>query len=169
MLYNIYGLCPSKELGGKGFAIQLWPGWRDAWQSHPLTQDQVNKVIEHMHRIWLDGCGFDAIYDPEEDPLDRWKAQKAGQPRKLSTKARPMYGAHDIRIQWGEWGPEHITVPGNACGLDLDQGMNAPLHGRILSPHNIDSLGQVVLLLVVFSWFANHIVANIELDAINKA
>ena len=60
-------------------------------------------------------------------------------------------------IQWGEWGPEHITVPGNACGLDISTGFGAPRNGATLEPHNVDSSNQKLLLLIVFCWFAETI------------
>ena len=57
-------------------------------------------------------------------------------------------------------GPEHITVPGNACGLDVDQGLGAPRDGKVLQPHNIDSSNQVILLLTVFTTIADLIINN---------
>jgi hypothetical protein len=32
-----------------------------------------------------------------------------------------LWTDRDIRVEWGEWGPEHISVPGNACALDIDE------------------------------------------------
>lgn len=62
-----------------------------------------------------------------------------------------------LDVKWGEWGPEHISVPGNACGLDLDSHFGAPRNGAILQPHNVDSSNQKLLLLIVFCWFAEAI------------
>jgi len=67
-------------------------------------------------------------------------------------------------VAWGEWGPEHISVPGNACGLDLDDGIWAPRGGRILLPHNVDSIAQSHLLLAVFLFFADVLVVRQRLD-----
>lgn len=73
-----------------------------------------------------------------------------------------------LRIQWGEWGPEHLSVPGNACGLDIDwQGMGKPVGGAILTPHNVDSITQASLLLTMFSFVANHLILQIGLGKIN--
>ncbi len=112
-----------------------------------------------MGRAWLDGCGFDQIFDPNEDPMDKWRSKNLGEKRKLSPEARPLYQPNsELRIQWGEWGPEHITVPGDACGLDIDRCYPSPPDGRALLPHNIDSIKQSMLLLVVFTWFAECLV-----------
>jgi hypothetical protein len=160
MLYHIVGLCPAKKMSGAGFCVHLWPEMKEAVARVNLSQAQINTAIENCCRSWLDGCGFDAIFDPSEDPLDKWKREKAGGERKLSKDARPLYDEHSILISWGEWGPEHITVPGNACGLDLDKGYGAPHDGRVLLPHNVDHIDQAHLLLVVFLFFADTIVLN---------
>jgi hypothetical protein len=146
------------------FQIQLFPAWKEEIATFNKTQQEVNGAIEKLGRYWLDGCGYGGMYDPEEDPRARWEHEKLGRPRKLSKAARPMYEPRTaIRVTWGEWGPEHITVPGNACGLDLDQGgiMN-PRGGRCLQPHNIDSMCQQILLLVIFTWFADCLVSQYE-------
>lgn len=158
-LYHITGLCPRTDipLGRCGFCIQLWPKWKDAIAESGLTQEHVNTLVKNMHRPWLDGCGFDAIFDPERGPRDEWESKYTGKPIKYSKHAHPLYDQHSVRIQWGEWGPEHLTVPGNACGLDIDRGLGPP-GGRVLVPHNIDSLNQVVLLLVVFTSIAEFVI-----------
>jgi hypothetical protein len=55
-----------------------------------------------------------------------------------------------IMVGWGEWGTEHIMVPGNACGLD--KHYNGIDHRECLTllPHNVDSLKQASLILTVF-------------------
>lgn len=60
-----------------------------------------------------------------------------------------------VMMRWGEWGLENIAVPGNACGLDISDDPGAPLDGKLLLPHNVDSLSQKYLLLIVFTWFAD--------------
>lgn len=142
MLYNINLGTPIRDMGGFGFEIQLWPAWKEAVSRRGLTQDNVQRLIQHSGRQWLDACGYDNKWtnDGKEDYL--YKPESA------------------IRVRWGEWGPEHITVPGNACGLDIYSGINRPDDGICLSPHNIDSMQQAFLLLLVFTWFANDIVLN---------
>jgi hypothetical protein len=70
-----------------------------------------------------------------------------------------------IRIAWGEWGLEHIQVPGNACTLDYDtfSQLGAPKDGIILTPHNVDTLQQAGCLLSVFTWFANYMLGKMEI------
>src|SRR5487761_180341 len=116
MFYHITGLCPRTDidLGRCGFSIQLWPAWRDAVKASGLAQDKINTVILNCHRAWLDGCGFGAMFDPDEDPMAVWEEKHLHKKRKLGPNAHPLYSAHDIRVSWGEWGPDHITIPGNA-------------------------------------------------------
>lgn len=142
-----------------GFTIELFSEWRDAVTKSGLSQSNIDRAIAVQHRQWLDGCGFDAMFDPDEDPVERWKEKKLGTPRKLGKNARKLYGAHEIRVQWGEWGPEHITVPGNACGLDLDHGlMSRSKESKSLIPHNIDTFSQVILLLTIFTSIADYLI-----------
>lgn len=158
ILYHLVGLCPQSRMSGAGFCIHLFPEWKEAVARWNKDQAAINTAIENMHRVWLDGCGFNAIFDPNEDPMDKWQREKMGKPRKPSKDARPLYDEHSVRVQWGEWGPEHLTVPGDACGLDLDKGYGCPRDGRVLGPHNVDSIAQAHLLLVIFTWFAGCIV-----------
>ena len=141
MNYQITSLCPRFDLsmGGWGFGIKLFPGFREAVETSKITQDQAYKAIENMGRFWLDGCGFNAMFDYDGNKTPLYKPNQ------------------DLRITWGEWGPEHITVPGNACGLDIDDGIGAPRNGKVLQPHNIDSMQQAMLLIIVFTWFAETI------------
>lgn len=156
-IYNIKGLCPRTDIdmGRCGFGIDLHPSWKEAVAACDwLGQPQVNEGIKNMHRAWLDGCGFNSIYDPDNSGFDRDKNKKPG------PNARPLYDVHSIHVRWGEWGPEHITVPGNACGLDIDRGFGGFLGGMSLVPHNVDSIAQAHLLLVVFTFFAETLVLN---------
>lgn len=138
MLYHVYGLCPRTDisLGRCGFGIKLWPAWKDEIEKLGLNQAKVNTGIGNMARYWLDGHGYSQIFDPDNEGFDRDKNKPPG------PNARPLYDAHCIRVSWGEWGPEHITVPGNACGLDINQGIGTPEGGKCLEPHNVDSITQ---------------------------
>jgi hypothetical protein len=90
------------------------------------------------------------MYDPDNCGFDEDKSLPPG------PNARPFYTpGHDLRVTWGEWGPEHMTVPGDACGLDISDSIYRPLDGMVLSPHNVDTMKQAMLLVVVFSWFAS--------------
>jgi hypothetical protein len=164
MMYHLRGICPrtDQSLGRCGFSILLYPAWRAAVEKSGLTQQIVSGVIQTYHRYWLDGCGYNAMFDPDQSPMAKWEERNLGKTPKLGPNARPLYGPHEIRVAWGEWGPEHISVPGNACGLDIDDSIGAPRGGRELTPHNIDSFGQVMLLLTVFTFFADHVIAAAE-------
>ena len=63
---------------------------------------------------------------------------------KLGPRAHPLYEPNiALRISWGEWGLEHITVPGDACGLDIEHHtFGNTLDGPVLQPHNIDTWNQ---------------------------
>lgn len=142
LLYHIAGLCPRTDIdmGRCGFAIKLYPAWKEAWATYRFndskcfTQDHANRAVAGMGKAWLEGCGY-------KDDL--WR--------------------NSIRVSWGEWGPEHICVPGNACGLDLDDIFGKPMGGKLLLPHNVDSIAQAHLLLVVFTFFADTLVLDLEL------
>lgn len=156
-IYHINGLCPRTDIdmGRCGFSIDLHPSWRQAVKDCDwLTQKEVLEGIKNMHRAWLDGCGYSAIYDPDNSGVDRIKGKSPG------PNAHPLYDIHSIRVQWGEWGPEHITVPGDACGLDIGRSIGGFRDGMSLHPHNVDSLAQAHLLLVVFLFFADTLILN---------
>jgi len=142
MNYDIVGLCPRSDLsiGAWGFSIKLYPEFKNQVSQSELTADNARETISKLGRSWLDGCGFEEKY--EIDGEEKW----------LYTPNQ------DLRVSWGEWGLEHITVPGNACGLDITGGIGAPIGGgKCLAPHNIDSMRQTMLLLVVFTWFTESI------------
>lgn len=160
MHYDIIGLCPRMDLdmGRHGFGIKLYPEWEGLVTNRALTQENVETALENLGRLWLDACGFDRIFDPDNCGHDKDLSKPPG------PEARPSYRPNeDLRVSWGPWGPEHISVPGNACGLDLDQGIDAPQDGRTLQPHNIDTVHQKLLLLVVFTWFAEDLALNWQL------
>ena len=141
MYYQITGLCPRSDLvmGAWGFGIKLFPEFKEMVLKSQITKEQAWTAVENMGRFWLDGCGYDNIFE-----YDNIK--------------RPLYEPNKaLIVQWGEWGPEHISVPGNACGLDLYDGISSPRNGKILVPHNIDCMSQAMLLLIVFTWFAETI------------
>ncbi len=157
MHYDIDGLCPRLDtpMGGHGFCIKLYPEWQKLVANRNLTQENVDTAMSKMGRIWLDSCGYGAIHDPDNCGIEKDAKKPAG------PDARPLHRpGMDLRVTWGGWGPEHITVPGNACGLDIGRGIEMPRGGRILQPHNIDNTSQKLLLLVVFTWFANDLALN---------
>lgn len=158
MMYHVIGFCPRTDihLGRCGFGIKLYPAWAEAVKSSGITQNNVQTAIKSYHRAWLDGFGYDAIYDPENSGFQKDEKKKPG------PNARPLYDIYSIRVSWGEWGPEHITVPGNACGLDIDSSLGSPRDGRTLQPHNVDSISQMGLILAIFTTFADHIIGGLE-------
>jgi hypothetical protein len=159
MFYSIVGLCPRPQLGGHGFSIKLYSRFRDAVAERNITQEDADHVVSHMGRMWLDACGYDGIFDPDNCGYDADPSLPPG------PRARPLYEPNmALRVRWGEWGPEHIDVPGNACGLDINTGLHAPRGGRILHPHNVDCWSQVNLLLIVFTWFADDLALNWEIS-----
>ena len=149
------------QMGGYGFGINLFPGMKEAVAKSDMTQQRANQVVEKMGRMWLDACGYAAMHDPDQaDPMAAWEARRLGKPLKLGPNAKPLYDTWCIRVSWGEWGVEHLTVPGDACGLDIDRGFGGMRGGVTLQPHNVDNSSQVLLLLVVFTWFADYLVAD---------
>jgi hypothetical protein len=159
MFYSIGGLEPRKTMGGAGFQIKLWPAFREAVANINRTQENYEKLLKNMGRAWLDCCGFNAVFDPDNCGFQADRKLPPG------PNARPLYEPNQqLRISWGEWGPEHITVPGSACGLDIDRdGPGRPRGGAILLPHNVDSWAQAQLLLVVFCWIADDLALNMEI------
>lgn len=146
-LYHVQGWCPTPGMSTAGFQVLLFPAWKEAVERRSLTQENVCGGLNNMGREWLDSHGFDAIFDPDNCGFEADKNQPPG------PNARPMYRPNmNLRVTWGDWGPEHITVPGNACGLDLDKGSQG---GMTLLPHNVDTIRQASLLLTVFLWFAD--------------
>lgn len=151
-MYSIDGLCPSGQpLGGYGFLIHLAPLFKEAVATANLTQAQVDRVLATYGQEWLQKCGFARYFDPENC------GHQAQRPAIPSPETRPSPSHRELRVRWGEWGPEHLTVPGNACGLDLDTHPTRFQGGRTLVPHNVDSWSQVLLLLVMFTWFADYV------------
>lgn len=162
-LYDINWSPSIREMSGCGFNIRLFPAWKDAIASRGLTQELANNAIESMGRLWLDSHGYDKMYDPD---ASGWDQERKGY--KPGPNARKMYEPRTaLRMKWGEWGPEHLTVPGNACGLDIDTGICLgvirPKGGVLLTPHNVDCLQQASLLLTIFLFFANTLVEEMEI------
>ncbi len=142
MYYTIFGLCPRDDitLGAHGFMIALSPEFKEAAARSGIGQERVDEDLDALHRKWLDACGYDSLWTPDDFDLD-----ESGNP-----KTEYLYGRDAILAKWGEWGVEHISIPGNACGLDIDRGID----GMTLAPHNVDSWKQKNLLLIVFTHFA---------------
>ncbi len=152
--YAIQHLCHRTDIsmGAHGFAIDLHPSTCDAVKASGLDQQKIEVWLERMGRTWLDAAGFDAIFDPDNCGAWADKAQPPG------PEAHPMYRPNfDLGVSWGEWGPEHISVPGNACGLDIERRAFGCMYskGAQLVPHNVDSLTQKYLLLIVFTEIVN--------------
>jgi len=133
-------------MSAHGFCVDLHPRVKDAVLKSNITQESIERMLNNVGQFWLDGCGWGAMFDPENCGFDADKDAEPG------PKARKMYQPNqDLRVTWGEWGPEHITVPGNACGLDIDRSsFNCVFKdGARLLPHNVDGWSQKYLLTIV--------------------
>lgn len=163
-MYVIDGLLPSGRMGGHGFCIHLMPLFKEAVAASGLTQALVDQGIKRFEPQWLTHTGWGAIFDPDNCGFDAKITAVPGPNAKL-------LHAGSVRISWGEWGPEHICVPGNACGLDIQRdgfGCVFP-GGAMLSPHNVDGWCQVNLLLLAFTWFAHYVALTWSLSEKNTA
>lgn len=131
MLYLVKSFCHyGADIGRHGFTVDLHPDVPELVADSKLEQDGIDRAIEVNAREWLDRCGFDYLTKDSEHA--------------------PRLGVH-VRCTWGKWGPEHITVPGNACGLDLSTSPGCLFPGGVsLLPHNVDSLAQKYMISVVF-------------------
>lgn len=146
MLYHICGYNPCPGMGSAGFLVKLYPAWKLAVADHSglLNQANVNCAIENMGCEWLDNHGYGRTFEDDGVKYRVWEPRTS------------------IRVAWGEWGPEHISVPGNACGLDIFGSIHTPRGGACLLPHNVDSIQQASLLLTVFLFFADTLVLHLE-------
>jgi hypothetical protein len=143
-MYHIRSLSPRTDIsmGCHGFQIDLHPEFRDFVErtnvgGSKIEQGNIDRVIELSGNRWLDACGYSKIHE-----------------------GRRLYEARSsLRVAWGEWGPEHIHVPGNACGLDIERDPLGCIFpgGVSLLPHNIDVWHQKQLLLIVFTDLAETI------------
>jgi hypothetical protein len=146
-------------MSGWGFNIKLWPEWKEVVKASGIDQKQADTAISNLGNTWLDACGYGRLFDPDNYGFEKDPKKKPG------PRSHRLYDANMgvILVQWGEWGLEHITVPGNACGLDIDRSaVGAPRDGACLYPHNVDNIYQAYLLQLVFNWFANAMVLERE-------
>jgi hypothetical protein len=148
-MYLIRQYCPRSDIdmGRHGFTIMLHPELQRHVAATDIDDAYVTAVLSRHGREWLDACGFDRWYDPDNAGHLRDPYKSPG------PRATPSYQPRDIRVTWGPWGPEHISVPGNACGLDIDRRpLSNPLGtAPALLPHNVDSWAQKQLLTIVFT------------------
>lgn len=165
MIYAIRHLCHRTDIdmGRHGFTIDLHPSVPEAIAESGLTQEHVDTCLEGAGQMWLDAAGFSAVFDPDNC------GARADSKLPPGPNAHPLYRpGMDLRVVWGKWGPEHISVPGNAAGLDLDRGCGCLFRrGQMLVPHNVDGLAQKYLLLIVFTELAGHVAmaaSNSDLD-----
>lgn len=142
-MYLIRNLCHHDVMGGHGFVVDLSREWRELVEFSRMTQEMVNNCIVNCGRQWLDAAGYTDTTDHGEG-------------------SRPLYDPQFcLQVRWGEWGPEHITIPGNACGLDIDRQSPWGMFddGQVLLPHNVDFLQQKYLLLIIFTNIAELVVS----------
>lgn len=141
-LYAIRYLFPRVQMGGAGFSILLYPEIKREVVLSGIKQKDVDQWIKNFGGPLLEGCGF--------------------------TSAEKVQ--YRIQAQWGSWGLEHITVPGNACGLDIDRSgsLSAPRDGMCLSPHNVDSVPQAHLLLCIYTGIMDRLINTQQLRDWNR-
>lgn len=124
-MYRLRGWFPHQHMNGASFCIILTPKWKESVLKSGITQEQIDSLIENCGNAILEGHGRSSV-------------------------EKHMIHCY-IRVKWGEWGPEHITVPGDACGLDIDKhGWGCHDGEASLDPHNVDSISQSSMLLTVF-------------------
>ncbi len=153
-MYAISGYAPirSMDLGSHAFCIHLSPLFKEAVAKSGLDQELIDMQIKDNGERWLDCCGYSSKYDPDNCGFDADPKLPPG-PRAVRS-----YPYNSIRVQWGEWGPNHISVPGNACGLDIG-GFGCWFRGgTVLCPHNIDCWKQKQLLTIVFTEIAASVI-----------
>ena len=146
-MYRLKSWFPDGKMGGSGFNIILTPKWKEAVAKSEINQEGVDNIILNLGNDILKGHG-------------------------RATVDKHMLFC-SLRISWGEWGPEHITVPGNACGLDIDTRCPGCLPDEVpLTPHNVDSISQASMLLTIFiriaeileaeAWMREHITKDMS-------
>lgn len=128
-MYKIKSWLPSQRPNGAAFFIVLTDKFRKAVEKSKLTQENMDALVMNLGNSILSGHGY-----PEVD--------------------KNMLLCN-LRVKWGEYGPEHISVPGSACGLDVDTHFVGQLPGEVaLMPHNIDTIKQASMLLSIFIYIA---------------
>lgn len=162
-MYHISHFCPRGGMGGHGFFIHLSPQFKQAVDASDITQEKIDHLIKVEGQGWLQHCGFSSYFDIERSitpyrVIGHQNVELAAMP---SPKARPLYDARStILITWGEWGIEYMSVPGNCCCLGLGRHGDFSYFndGRVLTPHNIDSWNQKILMTTIFSRVADVLV-----------
>lgn len=128
-MYKIKSWLPSQRPNGAAFFIVLTDKFRKAVDKSNLTQENMDALIRNLGNSILSGHGQSEV---EKDLL-----------------------LCHLRVKWGEYGPEHISVPGNACGLDIDTHFVGAFPGEVaLMPHNVDTIRQASMLLSIFIYIA---------------
>lgn len=142
-MYRIKGWFPTGQMNGASFGIVLTPEWKEAVAKSDINQEGIDNLIQNLGNKILEGHGRNPI---EEHML-------------------PCY----LRVTWGEWGPEHITVPGNACGLDIETHcMECSPDEVALTPHNVDSVSQASMILTIFIQIAEILESEVWLREHNQ-
>lgn len=131
---------PKSNGDGFGFSIRVFPGWKTLVSRIMIPDHESQKNwMDSVGSELLEGCGYDL-------------------------KVYGRFGA--IRLSFGEWGLEHITIPGNGCGLDItSDSCFCPDGGRVMLSHNVDSMKQAYLLQCIFNWWANHWILEDDLNS----
>lgn len=140
MFYHISKYNPSPGMSASGFNIELFPEFKNLVKEANISQEEANTAVANLSPIWLMNHGYDKTF---------YEGQ--------------------IRVRMGVWGLEHISVPGNACGLDITNYSLGVLEGSaLLAPHNVDSIKQASLLLTVFLWYADFLMTEWKYKKLNE-
>ena len=128
-MYKIKSWLPSQRPNGASFYIVLTDKFRQAVEKSNLTQENMDALIVNLGNAILSSHGYQEV---DKNML-----------------------LCNLRVKWGEYGPEHISVPGSDCGLDIDTHFVGQLPGEVaLMPHNIDTIRQASMLLSIFIYIA---------------
>jgi len=126
------------SMGGHGFNIRLHGGFAQQLMEAELSDHGRDNLTWKAREI------IDKIMGPSgslyRDPISFWDERDGIKPTKALLT--------------------NITVPGNACGLDVDWGTLDRLKRRSDAwidylPHNVDGYKQSYCLLSIFLYWAN--------------
>lgn len=135
--YEVVGFCPRTDIdmGRWAFGIRLSSSYAALLKDVPINQKRFDNLHARCHEVLLAVQGRDYLdlFHRSYPHLQFWE---------------------DTCLL------TNISVPGNACGLDMEWGTFNELgkrdreHAVEYLPHNIDSMAQAVSLLAVWTtWY----------------
>lgn len=151
----VHGIPRVGELGF-GFQIRVWPAWREVVAAYSPTPGAQRAWLHHVGNDLLDACGYGEPFQSFQSVAEELMGITPSS--LIPAPTERLYDATRgaITFQWGAWGLEHITIPGNGCGLDIDETVALkPDGGVVLLTHNVDTMQQSYLLQCIYGWFAH--------------